>query len=375
MARGCICCSKYSIHFLEEKKQYGRLLNLYHIIPKCESLFKSPECNLVLIYNFTTCLEAIGRSPKRPNRTSNVISDHWGNRGNEIDLALNDWSRAPHGLVFSALFWGLCFADEAVSPGFKSWAKPRAQWNKEGKGVPSNSCLLVSAQYSREQLCPGPHVSPRENQLRTNRKKSDSSDFRKATRSPYGKWWPLQFLLRVRESLRRDPILRLCPLGGRAALMKTKTKLLSQGRRSLHLAGAQGLTVVRFCLGAWKMGRKRTFSLCLSSTWNHKHGPGELGAGWMVITSLWYFQKEIFSKPTGKHRVTNRKQWGAWSEEAIFEAPVTQAIEKKVCKQNTFTLPSACGDPGALLPHRDDGRHVTNTAWDGTVSLLIFKPP
>ena len=49
-----------------------------YITPKWESLFKSTACNCVLIYNFTTCLKVIGSSPKRPNRTSNVISEHWG---------------------------------------------------------------------------------------------------------------------------------------------------------------------------------------------------------------------------------------------------------------------------------------------------------
>lgn len=163
MVRDCFCCGKYSIHFLEERKKvvWQIIKFISYIIAKCESLFKSPECNLVLIYNFTTCLEAIGRSPKRQSRTSIVISDHWGNRGSEIDLALNDWSWAPRGLVFSAFFWGLCFADEAVLPRFKSWAKPRAQWNKEGKGCPPPTAVCVcQPRLQPGAAVPGPTCVP-----------------------------------------------------------------------------------------------------------------------------------------------------------------------------------------------------------------------
>lgn len=68
-------------NFLEKKKGevvWQIIKFISYITPKWESLFKSTACNCVLIYNFTTCLEVIGSSPKRPNRTSNVISEHWG---------------------------------------------------------------------------------------------------------------------------------------------------------------------------------------------------------------------------------------------------------------------------------------------------------
>lgn len=95
---------------------------------------------------------------------------------------------ALHGLVFAASFWGLCL------PLKRCHLDSKAELNQEFKGTKKERGALlqqlsacVSPSYSREQLCPGPHVSPWESRLRINRKKKWLLWFQKSNLIPLWK--------------------------------------------------------------------------------------------------------------------------------------------------------------------------------------------
>lgn len=151
---------------------------------------------------------------------------------------------------------------------------------REGGALLRQLSACVSPSYSREQLCPGPHVSRGKTGSELTGRKSDSCDFRKATWSPCGTWRPLQFFLKVRENLRGDPILQLGPSGGRGALTKPEQ---NSGAREASPSTWQVLKspLLWGCaFGAWKAGREELACLAQfpDETMNTELESWELGA-------------------------------------------------------------------------------------------------
>lgn len=106
-------------------------------------------------------------------------------------------------------------------------------------------------------------------------------------------------LLRVRGSLRKDSHPQVLPFNGNpAALMKNKTRLLSQERKPFHMSGAQRSAVVRFCFWCLEDRREGEELTCsaqfLQEIINIDSESQEL-CEWPSSAS-WYFQKGDLSK-------------------------------------------------------------------------------
>lgn len=107
----CFLLSVFHSYFHVEKRDRKSnaeqiIKSTSYIIPKWKSLSTILGCNRVLKYSFNACLRVIGMPPKRPNRTSNIISEHWGESRSEIDSVLSDLSLTPCGQVFFASCYG-----------------------------------------------------------------------------------------------------------------------------------------------------------------------------------------------------------------------------------------------------------------------------
>lgn len=90
-------------------------------------------------------------------------------------------------------------------------------------------------------------------------------------------------LTRVRGSLRRDPHLQALPFDGHpAALTKTKTQLLSLGKKPFHAAGAPRSAAGKLCFWCLEGEREREPASIEPGCWE---------LTWMVIISFMVFPK------------------------------------------------------------------------------------
>lgn len=134
----------------------------------------------------------------------------------------------------------------------------------------------------------------------------------------------------------RRPILNLCPSGGRGALTKTDTKLLSQESKSFRVAGAQEPAVVRFC--SWCLEELACSAWLPCETLKPQRESGELGA-WSSSVS-WHCQEEsLFKTPKGtpcdEQKGGRGWEWGGGK----FGTPGAQAVEKKGSEAKCFHPP------------------------------------